>query len=108
METHESKTDDTVTEDETHEPAHQDEETTTSEDELSEDEYDEAIAGLLADLESQRTEIQQLRAELAELREQHSSHERDYEHTRKPDEPGSTIDGEPDERHWYFKRIRRD
>lgn len=76
-----------------------------SESEFDEDECDEAIAGLLEQIEQQRMELQSLRDEIAALREQHAGHERDYEHTRKPEQTASDI--EPDERHFYFRRIGR-
>ena len=93
--------DESSQEEDNHEPAHQDEETAPDEDKLTEEECDAAIAGLLA-------EIEQLRAEISELREHHAAHERDNEHTPRRVEPGPA-DGDvsPDERHWYFKRIGR-
>jgi len=87
--------DDTATQ---HTEASTEEDETTEE--LSEEECDEAIGQLLA-------EIAALRAELDELREHHAAHEREYEHVRKPEHDESATDVEPVERHFYFRRISR-
>lgn len=84
-------------EEEHHEPTPPDEETAPGED-ISEEECDETINGLLTELESQRSEI-------AQLREWIARHDAEYEHTRRPG-PGSAVDdGSPDERHWYFRKF---
>lgn len=93
-------------EDKDHESAHQDEETTPDEDQLSEDQCDEAIAELLATIAALESRVNELESQLAGIREHRSEHEREYEHTARRVEPGPA-DGDvsPDERHWYFRKL---
>lgn len=87
-------------EEEQHEPDEHQEETSTAEDEPGEEECDEAIAELL-------TTIASLESRVGQLEEQLAKHGIEYEHNRRA-EPGATDgDEQPDERHFYFKRIRR-
>lgn len=87
-------------EESTHEPETE-ESTARIEPAVTEEEYDSIIAELLTELERVRSANQELREQLAE-------HENIYEHARRP-EPAGTTDGTspPDERHWYFRHIRK-
>lgn len=101
MDENEKPRDEGAEEDTNHESAHEDQETTTNED-ISEEECDEAIAELLAT-------IARLEQRIAELETRIDGHERDNEHTARRIEPGAA-DGDvsPDERHWYFRKFRRE
>lgn len=94
----EKKTSEDVTEEEQqHEPAQPEPE----QDEDEQDECDEAIAGLLA-------EIDRLSTRISELERAHVAHESEYEHSRRV-EAGSAdgVEPTPEERHFYFRRIKR-
>lgn len=101
MDENEKPRDEGAEEDNSHESAHQDEETAPVEDQLSEDECDEAIAELLATIAA-------LESRVGELEHKLEQHGIDFEHTARRVEPGAALDDtSPDERHFYFRRIGR-
>ena len=95
-------------EDDNHEPKPESEDTPpgADEDEQSETE-DDTIPELRRAIDELRADNTSIRSELAAVHERIDGHERDNEHKRIEQPGGAPGDVEPDEHHWYFRRVRR-